>query len=67
MNTVVKHEMLYQLISELSAEATEQAIDYVEYLAAREAKENIDDMAYIEAVKDEESIPLEDALQGLGL
>jgi hypothetical protein len=65
--TATKHKTLSQLINVLSAEATEQAIDYIEYLVARDARENADDIAYIEAHKDEESVPLEDALKELGL
>ena len=67
MNASTKHTALYRLISGLSAETAEQALDYVEYLAAREAREDADDIAYIEAHRDEESIPLEEALKEIGL
>jgi hypothetical protein len=60
-------ETLYQIINGLSEDVALQVLDYTEYLAAKEAQEDADDVAYIETHKDEESIPLEDALKELGL
>jgi hypothetical protein len=61
------HETLNQFITGLSEDVAFQVIDFAEYLAAKEAQEDADDIAYIEAHKNEESIALEDALKELGV
>lgn len=51
----------------LGDENFDRAASYINYLAEMERLEDEEDIAYIEAHKDEPSVPLEDVLKELGL
>ncbi|MBR4400966.1 MAG: hypothetical protein IKT09_04655 [Synergistes sp.] len=51
----------------LDDENFDRAASYIRYLAEMERLEDKEDIAYIEAHKDEPSVPLSDVLKRLGL
>ena len=58
---------LYRMIRGLSDDSFEKAVSYVEYLRYIEEQEDKEDIAYIEAHKDEPAVLLEEALEEIGL
>jgi len=63
----MEREKAANIFLSLDEENFDRAASYIAYLAEMERLEDEDDIAYIEAHKDEPSVPLSDVLKELGL
>lgn len=63
----MEREKAANIFLSLDEENFDRAASYIAYLAEMERLEDEEDIAYIEAHKDEPSVPLSDVLKELGL
>lgn len=63
----LEREKAANIFLSLDEENFDRAASYIAYLAEMERLEDEEDIAYIEAHKDEPSVPLSDVLKELGL
>ena len=63
----MEREKAANIFLSLDKENFDRAARYIAYLAEMERLEDEEDIAYIEAHKDEPSVPLSDVLKELGL
>ncbi len=64
---VAKRKSLYRQLQSLHEEDLDRVSHYAAFLQYLEAQEDEEDIAWIEAHKDDPTVPFEDALKILGL
>lgn len=60
-------ELLCSMLDSMCPNDVEKVLDYAAYLRYIEEREDAEDAAYIEAHRDDPTVPLEEALRELGL